>query len=76
MHSVPNKWNDDNISCHVKYHNTLRFGITQAESTKRKWKDPDETTSVAYAKHMKHVADSIVIANAAALAASTDSNET
>jgi len=76
MHRVPNKWNEDNISCHVKCHNTLRFGVTRAESTKRKWKEPDGTASDAHAKHMKRVADSIVIANATALAASADSNET
>lgn len=71
LHWKPPKDSTDNISCHVKYHNTLRFGIARAESTKRKWKEPTEEASEAHVKQMKHVCDAITVANATVLPSST-----
>jgi len=71
MHRNLCKGSTDNVSCHVKYHNTLRYGITRAESTKRKWKEPAPETVKAHSKAMKKVCDSIAIANATILPSST-----
>lgn len=72
LHRHPPKGSDDNISCHVKYHNTLRYGITRAESSKRKWQEPNAAVSEAHAKQMKRVCDAIVVANVALLPSSNE----
>jgi len=71
LHRLPNKHSTDGISCHIKYHNTIRFGITRAESTKRKWNEPNAETSMAHAKQMKQVCDAIAVANATVLPSSS-----
>jgi len=71
LHRCCPKGMTDNISCHVKYHNTLRFGLTRAESTKRKWNEPNEETSMAHAQQMKKINDAIIVSNATALPSST-----
>jgi len=71
LHRHPPKDNADNIPCHVKYHNTIRFGITRAESTKRKWNEPTPEVSKKHAQVIKKVCESIVIANANVLPSSS-----
>jgi len=67
LHRVPTTSSNDNISCHIKYHNTLRFGITRAESTKRKWKEASLAETKAHVKQMRKVCTAITVANAVVL---------
>jgi len=67
LHRVPSEHSNDNISCHIKCHNTLRFGTTRAESTKQKWIEPSLNVTKAHAKQMKKVCTATTVANAAVL---------
>jgi len=70
LHRVPPKRSTDNISCHIKHHNSIRYGITRAESSKRKWKEPSAAVSKAHAKQMKQVCAATLVSNAVALPSS------